>query len=110
MKTLDYNFYQELIKPDWAPPSWLFGPVWMVLYLLIAISYGTVFYKVSRKQLPPTTVIPFLLNLFFNFAFTPIQFGLKNNLLAAIDVLLVLATLLWALLKIFPRIKKRLFI
>jgi benzodiazapine receptor len=31
-------FYQQLIRPRWAPPAWLFGPVWSVLYLLIGIS------------------------------------------------------------------------
>jgi len=41
--------------------------------------------------------LPFALNLIFNFAFTPLQFGLKNNLLAAVDILLVLGTLIWAL-------------
>ncbi len=41
--------------------------------------------------------LPFGLNLFFNFIFTPLQFGLKNNLLAAIDILFVLGTLVWAL-------------
>jgi tryptophan-rich sensory protein len=41
--------------------------------------------------------VPFALNLVFNFAFTPLQFGLQNNLLAAIDILLVLGTLVWAL-------------
>jgi len=43
------------------------------------------------------------LNLVFNFAFTPLQFGLKNNFLAAADILLVLATLLWALIAIWPQ-------
>jgi len=46
--------------------------------------------------------LPFLLNLIFNFAFTPIQFGLKNNYLAALDILLVLATLIWAMAVIYP--------
>ncbi len=92
-----YNWYSQLIKPTWAPPSWLFGPVWTVLYLIIAISFGTVFYKVFTKQIPWIVALPFALNLLFNFVFTPIQFGLKNNLLAAIDILLVLGTLIWAL-------------
>jgi len=43
-----------------------------------------------------------VLNLIFNLAFTPIQFGMKNNLLAAFDVLLVLGTLIWALIVIRP--------
>lgn len=47
--------------------------------------------------------LPFALNLVFNFAFTPIQFGLQNNLLAAIDILLVLGTLVWAMIVIYPR-------
>jgi tryptophan-rich sensory protein len=46
--------------------------------------------------------VPFGLNLLFNLAFTPIQFGLRNNLLAAVDIVLVLATLIWALLAIRP--------
>ncbi len=89
--------YIELLKPSWAPPSWVFGPVWAVLYAIIAVSFGTVFYKAFTKQIPMMVALPFFLNLIFNFAFTPIQFGLENNLLAAIDIVLVLGTLIWAL-------------
>ena len=100
-----YTWYQQLIKPFWAPPSWLFGPVWTVLYIIIAASFGTVFYKAATKQLPWSVALPFALNLIFNFAFTPIQFGLKNNLLASLDILLVVATLIWALVVIYPRLQ-----
>lgn len=96
-----YNWYQTLIKPTWAPPSWLFGPVWTVLYAIIAVSFGTVFYKAFTKQIPWIVALPFVLNLIFNFAFTPIQFGLQNNLLASVDILLVLATLIWALVAVW---------
>lgn len=92
-----YNWYSQLVKPAWAPPSWLFGPVWTVLYAIIAVSFGTVLHKVLTGKLSWTVASPFVLNLIFNFAFTPIQFGLKNNLLATADVLLVLGTLIWAL-------------
>lgn len=100
-----YNWYQNLVKPSWAPPSWLFGPVWTFLYVLIAFSFGSVFYQVFIKKLPRIIALPFILNLIFNFAFTPIQFGLKNNFLAALDILLVLATLIWAMAVIYPRLK-----
>lgn len=96
-----YNWYSQLIKPFWAPPSWLFGPVWSVLYLIIAFSFGTVFYKVFTKEIPWIVALPFALNLFFNFIFTPIQFGLKNNLLASIDIILVVGTLMWALFTVW---------
>lgn len=95
------TWYTTLIKPEWAPPSWLFGPVWSVLYTIIAISFGYVFYQFSRGTVPFVVVLPFLLNLLFNFAFTPLQFGLKNNLLAAVDIVLVLGTLIWALYAIY---------
>ncbi len=97
-----YLWYQTLIKPTWAPPSWLFGPVWSVLYVIIAITYGTVFYKTYTGEVPVSVAVPFVLNLIFNFAFTPLQFGLQNNLLATLDILLVLGTLAWALYVVYP--------
>ena len=95
------EWYLQLIKPSWAPPSWLFGPVWTVLYAIIAVSFGTVFYKAYMKEIPWLVALPFALNLVFNFAFTPIQFQLKNNWLASIDILLVLFTLVWALVAVW---------
>lgn len=98
-----YSWYQQLIKPSWAPPAWLFGPAWTGLYILIAISFGKVFLMAVKKEVPFTVVLPFILNLVFNLIFTPIQFGLKNNYLATIDILLVLATLIWAMVAIYPK-------
>ena len=96
-----YNWYQQLIKPSWAPPSWVFGPVWSVLYVLIIVSFGKVFLMAWKKQISWLVALPFILNLVFNLAFTSIQFGLKNNLLAGLDILLVLGTLIWAMVAIY---------
>ena len=98
-----YTWYATLLKPEWAPPSWLFGPVWSVLYVLIAISFIFVFYQAYKGKLSKNIVIPFVLNIIFNILFTPLQFGLKNNLLALVDILLVLVTLIWAIVSIYPK-------
>ncbi|MCX5849729.1 MAG: tryptophan-rich sensory protein [Deltaproteobacteria bacterium] len=97
-----YNWYSQLIKPSWSPPAWLFGPVWTFLYILIAVSFGKVFLMFFQKKISFIVILPFILNLVFNFAFTPLQFGLKNNFLAAVDVILVFVTLIWAIIAIYP--------
>jgi benzodiazapine receptor len=99
------NWYEELIKPSWAPPNWLFGNVWSVLYVLIFISFSGVFYQWMNGKLSWMVVLPFILNIVFNIAFSPIQFGLRNNLLAAIDITLILATIIWAMIAIWPYMK-----
>lgn len=97
-----YTWYQALIKPFFAPPSWIFGPVWTVLYLIIAGTFGYVAYLYVEKRIPFIILLPFLLNIVFNLIFTPIQFWMRNLPLASVDILLVLVTLVWALVAIFP--------
>jgi len=99
------EWYTQLIKPSWSPPGYLFGPVWTFLYAIIFVSFGTVFYKVIKKEIPLIVALPFVLNLVFNFLFTYLQFGLKNNYLAFIDVVLVLGTLIWAMFLIWPHLR-----
>ena len=96
------NYYNKLKKPIWAPPGRLFGPVWTVLYIIIFISFGYTFYLYFKNVISFIVLLPLILNLIFNFAFTPIQFRLKNNWLASVDILLTVSTLLWALYSIYP--------
>lgn len=97
-----FSWYSTLAKPTWAPPAWLFGPAWTVLYVLIAVSFGGAARLFFAGRIPFVVLLPFLLNLVFNLAFSPIQFGLRNNVLAAVDVSLILATLVWAMFAMWP--------
>ena len=101
-QTRAYSWYSALIKPKWAPPSSVFGPVWSVLYVIIALTFGSVFYKVWLGQWAFFVAVPFILNLIFNLLFSPIQFGLKNNYFAAVDILFLLTTLIWAMIIVYP--------
>jgi translocator protein len=97
-----YPQYAEYIKPWFSPPAWIFGPVWSVLYLMIAFSFGWVFIKVYQGQIPKMVALPFVLNLVANFSFTPVQFGLNNLPLALFVIFLVLVTIPWAMWAIWP--------
>lgn len=97
--------YMEYIQPSWAPPAWVFGPVWSVLYILIAISFGYVFLKVFQGQIPRLVALPFVINLIANFSFTPVQFGLNNLPLASLIIVVVLLTILWSMWAIWPYYK-----
>ncbi|HQT82713.1 MAG TPA: tryptophan-rich sensory protein [Candidatus Paceibacterota bacterium] len=100
-----YTSYQTFVKPSWSPPAWVFGPVWTVLYAIIAVTFGTVFYKSYAGEVPWAVALPFALNLVFNFSYTWLQFGLKNYTLASVDIILVLGTLVWALVAVYPYLK-----
>jgi len=96
------SWYASQKKPFFAPPSWIFGPVWSVLYLIIIVSFSFVLWKVIKGQWSPWVLLPFGINLLANLAFSPIQFGLKNNLLAFVDILVVLGSLIWMIRTVAP--------
>ena len=96
------NWYAELVRPEWAPPAWVFSPVWSVLYVIIAVSFGYVFYQVWQGRFPRWVAVPFALNLVCNAVFTPVQFWLQINWLALVVVGLVVVTLVWSMVAIWP--------
>ena len=100
MNTQDW--YQSLNKPSFSPPSWLFGVAWSILYPIIFVSFGYVFYKVFKKEIPYIVALPFIINLVTNLLFSPIQFGTRNFLLASIDITVVVISLVWAMITIYP--------
>ena len=89
------EWYNSLVKPSWTPAPSTIGLIWQVLYPVILVSFGFVFVQAVRRKVPWRVAVPFALNLVANLIFTPIQFGMRNLPLAAADILVVWATILW---------------
>lgn len=96
------NWYRSLNKPSWAPQEWVFGTVWSILYPIIFAVNIYVLILYFKGNIGLKVAIPFWLNMIFNLIFTPIQFGLRNNLLAMVDIYLILVTIIWAVIVIWP--------
>lgn len=99
------DWYEQLNKPSWAPQPQVFGIVWSILYPIIIAVNIYVLYLLIQNKITWLIALPFWLNPFFNIIFTPIQFGLRNNVLALVDITLVLATIVWAIIAIWPHAK-----
>lgn len=73
----DFNWYQSLNQPPLSPPGWIFSPVWIVLYIMMAISLFLYARKFAYKSKSWGYVL-FFTQLLVNLAWTPTFFGLKN--------------------------------
>lgn len=94
-------WYESLAKPGWTPAPATIGLIWQILYPIIVVSFGFVFVQAVRGKLPKSTAVPFAVNLVANLLFTPIQFGLRNLPLAAVDILIVWATIIVSIVAVW---------
>ena len=79
----DPGLYRELVKPAWAPPSSVFGPVWTLLYTLMGTATWLVWDR-GRDRAPALAI--FAVQLVTNFVWTPVFFGLQRYGLAVIVI------------------------
>ncbi|MCX7887978.1 MAG: tryptophan-rich sensory protein [Verrucomicrobiae bacterium] len=76
------EWYPTLAKPPWTPPAWVFGPVWAVLYALMATAAWLAWRKAPRSA----AIVWFGIQLALNGAWSPLFFGCRNIALALLDV------------------------
>ena len=74
------GWYASLSKPSFSPPSWLFGPVWTILYVLMGISAYLVWRKGWQKKPVRAALALFALQLFLNALWSILFFGLRSPL------------------------------
>ena len=82
------TWYETLQRPRLTPPDWVFGPVWTVLYAMIAVSIF-LFIRKYKSESGYGIYVLIVLHLIFNFSWTGIFFGLKAPGLALLDILLL---------------------
>lgn len=79
--------YGKLAQPSWAPPSYLFGPVWTVLYVVMAVAAWLIWRANPRWGNP--AIIAYGVQLALNLLWSPLFFGLGWRGLALVDILLL---------------------
>ena len=88
------GWFAQLNKPSWNPPSWVFGPVWTLLYLMMAVAAWLV-WREGGWQRQKLALVLFVIQWGFNALWTPLFFGLHLTGLALADI-----TILWLVLLI----------
>jgi translocator protein len=95
------DWYPTLNKPAFNPPSWIFGPVWTALYIMMAVAAWAVWLKGNSRN----ALILFFIQLALNFIWSFLFFAMKSPALALIDIvamwIMILATLItfWKITK-----------
>lgn len=102
---MDLSWYNTLVKPSFNPPSWLFGPAWTILYILIAVSAIIIWRKGIKKEKVRGALKLFAIQLVLNLIWSPIFFGAHNILLALI-VIVVLWYFIFLTILAFYKIDK----
>ena len=84
------EFYAGLVRPAWAPPGWVFGPVWTTLYLLMGVAAWLVWRRAGWDG-ARTALTLFLAQLACNAAWSWFFFSWRRGALAFADIVLLLA-------------------
>ena len=79
-------WYSEIILPSFNPPSWVFGPVWSTLYLLMSLAA----WKVWTKNFDKKLLKIYFIHLFFNSSWSIVFFGFHQIGLALLNLIIIL--------------------
>ncbi|MCR4434841.1 MAG: tryptophan-rich sensory protein [Clostridiales bacterium] len=90
LSTGTYEMYENLEKPAFAPPGWIFGPVWFILYLLIGLGSYRIWKMRPTKFKGKNPLVMYLILLFFSFLWPIFFFGLGLRGFALLDMIILM--------------------
>lgn len=96
------TWYATLNKPFFAPPNWIFGPVWTLLYFLMGVSFFLIWRQGWKKKKLVIARNYFLAQLGLNFIWTPIFFGLRAPLFGLLVIVALWVLILLTMKKFYP--------
>jgi tryptophan-rich sensory protein len=96
------TWYLTINKPSFNPPNWIFGPVWITLFLLMGIALFLVWTTDPPGKAKQMAMIFFFIQLAINMAWSFFFFYLKSPALALIDIIALLIFILLTIWKFFP--------
>jgi tryptophan-rich sensory protein len=99
------TWYATLAKPSFNPPGWIFGPVWITLYLLMGVSVYLIWQELDKNKKAKTALWLFWVHLLFNSVWSILFFGLQSPAWAFVDIIILLVMIL-TLVVLFFRINR----
>jgi len=95
------TWYAALEKPFFTPPSWLFAPAWITLYLLMAIAAFLIWRKGLWEEGVKCALIVFLVQLVLNALWSVVFFGLQSPLYGMVVIIALWIAILLTIIKFF---------
>ena len=84
------TWYPTLVKPSFNPPNWIFAPVWSMLYVMMGVAAGLVWVRMEQeKAVVKKALVFFAIQLALNALWSYLFFGLKNPMLAGIEIIIL---------------------
>ena len=99
------SWYPQLIRPEFAPPNWVFAPVWNILYLLMAVSLYFVWSSDGQKT-KKRALMAFAFQLVLNMTWSAVFFGLRSPAGGFLVILILIAAILCNI-SLFGRISRK---
>jgi translocator protein len=104
-KTANNPWFETLVKPSWNPPAYLFGPVWTILYLLMAIALWIVWKSDTTQPKRNIATSAFIVQLLLNFWWSILFFRFHSPLFALLDIVALLVAIVF-MINHFSKISK----
>lgn len=95
-------WYANLNKPQFAPPNWIFGPAWALLYFLMGTAFYLIWKQGWKKKKVKTAGIFFAAQLTLNLIWSPVFFGLRSPKLGLITIVALWSLIVLTMKKFYP--------